>query len=277
MARRRVNHTRRWVIAVIVAVLLLIAGYLYSNYRANHNASVANHNKGVANTAQSNAQVAKAFLMTLCHSTQPTKSDKTVAKSACAMLHGLQSRPTITTQTPPIPGPAGPTGARGPRGFMGRPGHSGVPGSRGPSGSQGKPGATGPTGPSGLNGANGTNGSNGTGITNVDCNVATNHFVVTYSDGTVQSVDDSKCIGQDGQNGTNGQDATFPANNDASCASGTYMVGVHLSQNGNLSVDCGSLDALCPNGSTFQQLTVLSPSNGATDIWACVIGTASGG
>lgn len=268
------QHYRRLVIAVASAAALLLILYLVSFYRADHNADVANHNKGVAQTAQNNADVAEAFLKTVCHSNPETPAQKKVSGSACQMLRGLQATPHVTTELPPIPGPQGPAG---PRGFMGRPGQSivgprGAPGLTGPIGPTGKPGTAGQNGSPGSPGRDGSNGSNGTGVQSVDCNPDTNHFVISYTDGTSQSVDNSKCIGAPGQDGKNGQDATFPANNDASCSPGRYMLGVHLGVGGDLSIDCGSLDALCPDGSTFQRLSVVTgPPSVTADIYACVI------
>ena len=244
---------RRITTAVVAASLLMVVG-LIGGW------AVAHHNGQKAQTAQSNADVARAFLQTLCH-TSPTAKDKdrVVAKSACAMLKGLNRRPQVSIEQPPIPGPAGPAGP------MGQPGRSieGPPGPPGPEGATGKPGRT-VVGPPGTNGTDGTPGSNGRGIQSVDCNADTNHFVITYSDGAAQSVDSSKCIGADGK------DASFPVDNNASCDSGKYMVGVSMGQAGGLSVDCGTLDALCPDGSNPEQLTVIS-TGGPADIWACVL------
>lgn len=121
-----------------------------------------------------------------------------------------------------VPGPRGPSGPSGPSGPPGRPGASGkpgangspgaagspgrdatgedgrpgadstVPGPSGPSGPSGPPGPSGPAGASGSPGADSTvPGPAGRGISSISCQTSARRpftFVVTYDDGTTQTV-----------------------------------------------------------------------------------------
>lgn len=103
-----------------------------------------------------------------------------------------------------IPGPIGPRGERGPscieeigfprcRGTTGTEGDPGVPGSEGQPGTPGSQGPQGDAGPKGDTGERGPAGADGRGITSIGCDGG--QFVVTYTDGTTQTIDGSTCLG----------------------------------------------------------------------------------
>lgn len=100
-------------------------------------------------------------------------------------------------------GPMGPQGVQGLQGPVGPPGPSGKPGVDGVAGAPGEPGAvgepgtdgqdgaTGPQGepgPAGPAGADGQDGTDGRGVESVSCTQGNVSFIITYTDGTTQSV-----------------------------------------------------------------------------------------
>lgn len=99
-----------------------------------------------------------------------------------------------------VPGPPGPRGPRGEAGEDGTDGAPGAPGevgesgtdgqdgAPGPAGPQGEPGPVGPEGPAGADGEDGTDGVDGRGISSVQCEQGNATFVITYTDGTTQTV-----------------------------------------------------------------------------------------
>ncbi|MGH8877441.1 MAG: hypothetical protein ACRD0P_08890 [Stackebrandtia sp.] len=72
------------------------------------------------------------------------------------------------------------TGDRGPAGADGEDGADGI-------GEPGEPGPVGPSGPPGANGSDGADGNDGRGITSAECDPDTGRWVITYSDGDVDS------------------------------------------------------------------------------------------
>lgn len=92
---------------------------------------------------------------------------------------------------PGVPGARGVAGQDGEDGVNGVDGAPGVDGAQGPPGPAGEPGAR---GPAGETGATGPAGSDGRGIQSVECDTATEQYVVTYTDGTRQSIDGSDCV-----------------------------------------------------------------------------------
>lgn len=96
----------------------------------------------------------------------------------------------------------------GPQGIPGVPGARGPSGPPGPSGSPGKPGATGSPGvtPTCVLSESGCKGKEGVGISSLACDTTVNQFLVTFTDGTVAYVANSRCNAKDGTDGKDGKD-----------------------------------------------------------------------
>lgn len=123
-------------------------------------------------------------------------------------LRQLGEQPVVEPTDPPDPGQIvvvpGPKGDRGEscieeigyprcRGAEGAEGSDGAAGLDGADGAPGPKGDTGERGPQGEQGPAGPAGADGRGIQSVTCEGG--QFVVTYTDGTTQTVAGSSCVG----------------------------------------------------------------------------------
>lgn len=100
----------------------------------------------------------------------------------------------IYDANPPAPGRDGNDGAEGTKGEAGPQGPRGETGPQGPAGVDGAPGQPGADGSDGADGIDGAPGDPGRGIASMSCDTDTQMFVVTYTDGTSQSIEGSDCV-----------------------------------------------------------------------------------
>jgi hypothetical protein len=164
--RERTRTRRRQVVAAgtglaVVAVLLVLAGWLSLTRRVSDQA---------AQTAAAKAQASSA------------RAD---VAALAAQVRALGARPVVTpsVEAPrlfvpsPVPGP---------------PGAPGLPGAAGSPGPAGQPGADGQPGAAGQDGQPGQDGAPGRSVTSTTCDPRSGRWVVTYSDGT--SADGGPCV-----------------------------------------------------------------------------------
>lgn len=118
-------------------------------------------------------------------------------RGLCNLSEEVADQTTVIGPRGPV-GPQGPEGPRGPQGPQGLPGlggPQGLPGDMGPQGTAGEQGIEGPEGiqgPQGLpgeDGEDGINGVDGRGIVSTTCPEPENDWIITYTDGTTETVE----------------------------------------------------------------------------------------
>jgi hypothetical protein len=237
-------------VALILALVVLLFGFSSGWFAAHRNANEANEAQQDASAAQrdaaqasSNEEAAKSYLRTACVQG---------LVSACQQLSDLNRIPSPTPapqnqeheiQEPEIQDPEiqdpdtycldRPKRCQGERGPSGKPGIRGVPGPKGDTGVAGR------------------------GLSALMCNDE-GHFVAVYSDGSSQELPDSKCAGHPG-----------PKGEDAPTISG-----VSVTPDGSLifqfSDGTTQTFSICPQGSSYQQVRVLTPEAAIQTFYACV-------
>lgn len=120
--------------------------------------------------------------------------------------------PKTFTNAGHIQGPQGPKGDKGDTGTQGPQGIQGETGAQGPQGIQGIQGEQGPKGDTGATGATGAQGPQGVSITNVAIN-ASNHLIVTLSNGTTIDAGEIQGGGGGGGSSTPLYKHSFQVNN----------------------------------------------------------------
>jgi hypothetical protein len=236
----RVHYRRSALLLTVAMVVLLLgfgSGWLIAQ-RESHKADVAQQDATAAQQdaqqANTNEQAAKDYLKQACNQG---------LKSACHQLANLNRIPTPSAapqeheiQEPEIQDPE----IQDPDTYC----------SDKPKRCQGKPGPPGPSG---------TPGASGRGLVSLTCN-ADDHFTASYSDGSVEELSDSQCVGKQGPKG---EDAPV-------------LSSVVVGQDGTLtfSFSDGSTQvySICPEGSTYQKVTAVSPEGLTQTFYTCVTG-----
>lgn len=141
-----------------------------------------------------------------------TETQLAVANAKIKELGGEPAKaidiPGTDAKVVPVPGRDGERGPRGPEGPRGEPGRDGEDGrdgsdgiaqngQDGQDGDDGTDGQQGPEGPAGPQGAPGEPGSDGRGISDIDCD-DDGRFVISYTDGTTDTVGEEGACTEDG-------------------------------------------------------------------------------